>query len=147
MWLGSQAFYEATAFNANIASWNVLSVTTYTGAFDSIGLADCIKRGVYDNWGSTLQTAYPTWSSLCATPTAAPSAQTAITNANIAAAVTSWVTNPTTAATMYGNIVEWNTAAVTSMASVLASRPTFNADISKWNTASVSNMYQVCASS
>ncbi len=67
----SQAFYFAKAFNANIGAWNVLLVTTYTNAFDSAGLADCIKRGVYDNWESTLRAAYPTWSSLsavCATP-------------------------------------------------------------------------------
>jgi hypothetical protein len=71
-WLGSQAFSSATVFSANIGGWNVLRVTTYTSGFDSVGLADCIKRGVYDNWGSTLRTAYPTWSSLsavCATPT------------------------------------------------------------------------------
>lgn len=61
---GSQAFSYASAFNANIASWNVLRVTTYTAAFDNVGLADCIKRGVFDTWGSMLQKAYPTWSSL-----------------------------------------------------------------------------------
>ncbi len=71
-WFGSQVFNLATAFNANIASWNVQSVTSHANAFTSVGLADCIKRGVYDAWGSTLRTAYPTWSSLsavCATPT------------------------------------------------------------------------------
>ncbi len=64
MRLGSQAFKYASAFNANIGKWNVLCVTTYTSAFDGVGLADCIKRGVHDNWGSTLQKMYPTWSSL-----------------------------------------------------------------------------------
>ena len=67
----SQAFAYASAFNADIASWNVLRVTIYTSAFGGVGLADCIKRGVYDNWGSTLRTAYPSWSSLssvCSTP-------------------------------------------------------------------------------
>ena len=71
-WLGSQAFSSATVFSANIGGWNVLRVTTYTSGFDSVGLADCIKRSVHENWGSTLRTAYPTWSSLssvCATPT------------------------------------------------------------------------------
>ncbi len=72
VWLGAQAFYSAAAFSANIASWNVLRVITYTSGFDSVGLADCIKRGVHENWGSTLRNAYPTWgslSSVCATPT------------------------------------------------------------------------------
>ncbi len=27
-WLGSQAFYDATAFNTNIAAWNTASMTT-----------------------------------------------------------------------------------------------------------------------
>ena len=74
VWFGRQVLLHAMAFNANIASRNVLRVTTYSSAFDNVGLPDCIKRGVYDNWGSTLQ-AYPTWSSLssvCATPTSTP---------------------------------------------------------------------------
>jgi hypothetical protein len=139
-WLGSQVFNNAAAFNANIGAWNVLRVTTYANEFHSAGLADCIKRAVYDNWGSTLQTAYPTWSSLsvCAT---------AITNANIGTAVTAWLTDPTTATTTYGPIADWDTAAVTTMASLFypsgTAQPTFNADISKWNVASVSNMCQV----
>ena len=66
----AQAFQYAKAFNANIAAWNVLSVTSVSSAFDdSVPLEDCIKRGMYGNWGATLQTAYPTWSSLCGTPT------------------------------------------------------------------------------
>ncbi len=77
----SQAFCFAKAFNANIGAWNVLRVTAYSSnAFDSAGLADCIKRGVYDNWGSTLRTAYPTWSSLsavCATPAPSTTPSTA----------------------------------------------------------------------
>jgi hypothetical protein len=80
-------------------------------------------------------------------------AQTAITNANIGTAATLWLNDPTTAATTYGPIADWNTAAVTSMANLLyptvapdtwgTARPTFNGDISKWNVASLSNMYQV----
>ncbi len=74
-------------------------------------------------------------------------AQTAIANANIGTAVTAWLTDPTTAATTYGPIADWNTAAVTSMYQLFypssTARPTFNADISKWNVASVSNLDQV----
>ena len=68
-------------------------------------------------------------------------AQTAITDANIDAAVTAWIANPTTATTTYGNITGWNTAAVSNIASLFANQPTFNDDISRWNTASVSSMY------
>ena len=112
-------------------------MANYVYAFDSVGLADCIKRGVYDNWGSTLRTAYPSWSSLCY-----------ITDANLGTAVTAWATNPSTAQTTFGPIADWNTAAVTSMANLLFPNrpwPAFNDDISKWNTASVSNMKQACA--
>jgi surface protein len=70
-------------------------------------------------------------------------AQTAITDANIGAAATAWLTNPTTATTTYGPIADWNTAAVTSMASLFSYKSTFNSDISKWNVASVSNMDRV----
>jgi hypothetical protein len=49
-------------------------------------------------------------------------AQTAITDLNLEAAVTAWVTDEATATTTYGAIAGWNTAAV-------------------------SNMYQVCAAS
>ena len=76
-------------------------------------------------------------------------AQTAITNANIAAAARAWVTDPVMATTTYGSIADWNTAAVTSMTSLFnpagTARPTFNGDISKWNVARVANMYSVCA--
>ncbi len=134
--VGTQAFSQATAFNANIASWNVLRVTTFSSAFEGVGLTECIKRGVYANWGSTLQKAYPTWTSL----------SMCFTDTNIGEAVTAWATSPSTATTTkYGDIAGWNTAAVTSMASLFSSKPTFNADIGKWNVASVANMYQVRA--
>ena len=66
-------------------------------------------------------------------------AQTAITDANIDAAVTAWIANPTTATTTYGNIVGWNTASVTTMASQFSSQ-TFNDNIASWNVASVTSM-------
>jgi hypothetical protein len=85
----------------------------------------------------------------CCAFTPGAQAQTAITNANIGTAATAWLTSPSTAATTYGPIADWDTSAVTSMASLFypssTARPTFNADISKWNVASVSNMYAVCS--
>jgi hypothetical protein len=77
----------------------------------------------------------------CAFTPVAQAQPTTITNGNIGAAVTAWVTNPTTAAATYGNIADWNTAAVTSMESLFYNKPTFNGDISKWNVASVSTMH------
>ena len=57
---------SATAFNQNIASWNVLSVTTLTLAFDlafdsASVLSSCNKDAIYLAWGTTLRTAYPTF--------------------------------------------------------------------------------------
>jgi hypothetical protein len=58
-------FQFASAFNQNLASWNVLSVTTLPSAFDNTtALTDCYKKGMITAWGTTLQAEYPTWSSL-----------------------------------------------------------------------------------
>jgi hypothetical protein len=74
-------------------------------------------------------------------------ALTAITNSNIGAAATAWVTDPATATTTYGNIADWDTAAVTSMANMFNAaaaffkdEPTFNGDTSKRNASSVANV-------
>jgi hypothetical protein len=62
---GSQMFNSASAFNQNLATWNVVSVSNYANVFGSTtALADCYKKGMYTGWGATLQAAYPTWSSL-----------------------------------------------------------------------------------
>jgi surface protein len=59
------AFYKAAAFNQNIGRWNVRRVTSLSYAFDlAAALSDCNKRAIYSAWGTTLQTEYPTWSSL-----------------------------------------------------------------------------------
>ena len=58
-------FYNASALNQNLAVWNVSRVTSVASAFDSTtALSDCNKRAMSSAWGSTLQAAYPTWSSL-----------------------------------------------------------------------------------
>jgi hypothetical protein len=141
--VGLQAFNSAYKFNRNLASWNVLRVSDMGTSFDSTSaLSTSTKGTMYLMWGATLQAAYPAWA--CGNA----GMLTCITNANIAAAVTAWLTGPTTAATTYGPIGYWNTAAVMSMASLFypssTARPTFNNDISKWNTASVSTMASVC---
>jgi surface protein len=137
-------FNSATAFNQNLASWNVLGVTNFTDMWTgAIALSDCNKKAMYTRWGTNFQTAWPAFN--VTTCTVGSVCATCITNSNIGAAVTVWVTDPTTATTTYGNIAGWNTAAVTSMASLFKGKPTFNADISKWNVASVANMYEVCA--
>ncbi len=144
---GSQAFESASVFNQNLASWNVLRVSDSSGlnsAFDSTtALSSCNKGAIYRLWGATLRAAYPGFSSMCG----ASCSLTCLIDANIGTAATAWLTSPSTAATTYGPIADWDTAAVTSMATLFypsnTARPTFNADISKWNVASVSNMNRV----
>jgi hypothetical protein len=130
-------FNSATAFNQNLASWNVLRVTaagwatTWTGA----GLSNCNAGAMYSAWGATFQGEWPAYASYACVVSSV--CATCITNGNVAAAVTAWIGGD---ATTYGSIVEWNTAAVSCMADLFYNKPTFNADISKWNVVSVSNM-------
>jgi surface protein len=64
----ASGFWAASDFNHNLASWNVVRVSNFASAFDSTAaLADCHKRSMHNLWGSTLQAAYPTWSSFPAT--------------------------------------------------------------------------------
>ena len=59
---------SASAFNQDIAAWNVLRVSNVALAFDSTtALSDCYKMGMYTAWGTTLQKAYPTWANAAAT--------------------------------------------------------------------------------
>jgi surface protein len=125
----------ASAFDQNIAAWNVLRVSNLVSAFDSASaLSSCNKGAIYRLWGATLRAAYPTWSG---------ESIACLIDANIGTAATAWVTSPSTAATTYGPIADWDTSAVTSMTGLFGNRPTFNSDISKWNVASVSNMERV----
>jgi hypothetical protein len=125
-------FNGASAFNQNLASWNVLRVTSLASNFDlASALSSCNKGAIYRLWGVTLRTTYPSWSS---------ESNACLVDGNIGTAATAWVTSPTTAAATYGDIGDWNTAAVSSMYQLFNAKPTFNADIGKWNVASVSNI-------
>ena len=63
--------------------------------------------------------------------------RTPITDGDIKLAVLDWTMSPTTAATTYGNIGDWNVASVTNMQSLFYAMPTFDADIGRWNVARV----------
>jgi hypothetical protein len=68
-----QAFNGATAFNQNIAAWNVLSVSNLVSAFDSASaLSSCNKGAIYLAWGATLRAAYPTFFSSASVSSFAP---------------------------------------------------------------------------
>ena len=134
----SSMFQSTTAFNQNLASWNVLSTANVFIAFTSAsGLSACNQRAIYLGWGATLRAVYPEWP----TCTFGALCTTCITNANIATAVTAWVTNPSTATATYGPIGEWDVSTVSNMDQLFFNKPTFNSDVSKWNVASATTLY------
>jgi surface protein len=135
-WLGSQAFYQASAFDQNLAAWNMVRVANLYNSFTEAALSSCNQGAIYRLWGATLRAVYSTWSSMCG----ASCSLTCLVDGNIGTAATAWVTSPTTAATTYGNIADWDVSAVSSMYQLFDNKPTFDSDISKWNVASVSNM-------
>jgi hypothetical protein len=54
-----ETFNSASAFDQNLASWNVLRVSNFATAFDATALSNCNKMAMYTLWGATLQAAYP----------------------------------------------------------------------------------------
>jgi hypothetical protein len=100
-----------TATYGNIVGLNIAAVTSMTSLF------------------YPASTARPT--ALKANIILLPCAQALahITNANIAAAVTDWVSSPSTVATTYGPIADWNTAAVMSMYQRFMNLAIFNDDL------------------
>jgi surface protein len=132
----NQMFWNDNAFDQNIASWNVLRVTDLNHMFDGSALSGCNKGAIYRHWGATLRTAYPGFSSTCG----ASCSLTCLIDGNVGTAATAWITSPSTAATTYGPIADWDVSAVSNMYQLFYNKPTFNADIGKWNVASVSNM-------
>ena len=62
VWVCAQMFSSASAFNQNLAGWNILRVTSFASAFDSTtALSSCNKYKLYAAWGTTLRTAYPAY--------------------------------------------------------------------------------------
>ena len=128
---------DAAAFNQNIATWNVLRVGTFVSTFDSTtALSNCNKGAIYAAWGATFRTAYPGYSSMCG----ASCSLTCLIDSNIGTAATAWITSPSTAATTYGPIGDWDVSAVSNMYQLFYNKPTFNGNIGAWNVASVTTM-------
>jgi hypothetical protein len=64
VWLGSQAFYGASAFNQDLSAWNVARVSTFANMFDSATAFSSSNKGlVYCAWGATFRASYPGFSS------------------------------------------------------------------------------------
>jgi surface protein len=135
------AFKDAKAFNQNLVGWggnraSVLTTIFGSGPSGDTPLSNCIKGPIYLSWGTTLQGIYTAWNFWCG----ASCSLRCLVNNIIGTAATAWLTDPTTAATTYGPISDWETYGVSNMNSLFSGKATFNSDISKWNTVSVSNM-------
>jgi hypothetical protein len=66
MWLGSQAFNGASAFNQDLSAWNVARVSTFANSVDATAFSSSNKGLVYCAWGSTFRASDPGFSSdLC----------------------------------------------------------------------------------
>ncbi len=112
-----QTFKSATAFNQDLSAWNVARVSNFVDMFEAAtAFSSCNKGAIYRLWGATLRAAYPGFSSMCG----ASCSLTCLTDANIGTAATAWLTDPSTAATTYGPIADWDTSAVTIMQLVCA---------------------------
>ena len=112
-----QTFKSATAFNQDLSAWNVARVSNFVDMFEAAtAFSSCNKGAIYRLWGATLRAAYPGFSSMCG----ASCSLTCLIDANIGTAATAWVTSPSTAATTYGPIADWDTSAVTIMQLVCA---------------------------
>ena len=63
-----------------------------------------------------------------------------ITDLTIQTAVDDWVSDPSEATFMYGDISTWDVSQVTDMSELFKNKTTFNDDISSWDVSSVTNM-------
>ena len=145
----SLMFSGATAFNQNIGDWNTLRATNmsymfnYAPAFDqniTRWNTNSVSVSNYLNMFNGA-TAMIENKSADATPTSSYfNKVSSITQSNIVAAVTQWLSDPTNATNTYGHIKNWNTSAITDMHELFQNKTTFNDDISDWNVSAVTNM-------
>jgi surface protein len=113
-------FFEATAFNQDIAGWCVTNIVSEPSEFSAESPLSESNKPV---WGTCPKTLTP------------------ITDANIQTAVDLWVSDPSVATTIYGAISDWDVSQVTDMSELFKDKTTFNDDISNWDVSNVTNMY------
>ena len=160
-------FYYAESFNQNIGNWDVsngalmVDMLSYSGLntcnYDNtlqgwstldltpgkeLGASDINycdseteRQSIIDNFEWTIMDAGLNCTDECLV--------CAINNSNIQAAVDLWISDPTAAEAIYGNISDWNTSCVTNMFKLFKDYTAFNDDISDWDVSNVFNISEM----
>ena len=148
-------FYTASAFNQDISSWDVSSVTNMDYMFLE---ASAFNQDI-SNWCVTNITSEPSNFSIDSplaesnTPVwgTCPSNLTPITDDNFYTAINTCLsTNPEDGLcsdSEYGLMPDWDVSQVTDMSDAFEDKNTFNGDISAWDTSSVTNMSDMFSNS
>ena len=160
-------FYYAESFNQNIGNWDVsngalmVDMLSYSGLntcnYDNtlqgwstldltpgkeLGASDINycdseteRQSIIDNFEWTIMDAGLDCTDECLV--------CAINDSNIQAAVDLWISDPTAAESIYGNISDWNTSCVTNMFKLFKDYTAFNDDISDWDVSNVFNISEM----
>jgi surface protein len=124
-------------YEAILTGWSQQTVQPNV-ALGALGLTYCsgeaARQSLIDTYGWTITDA--------GRVTLGADCPYVFTNATLQTAVNEWVSNPTIAATTYGDISTWNVSQVTNMSNLFGGT-TFNGDISSWDVSSVTNMNEM----
>jgi len=122
-------FYQASAFNADLSSWDVSSVTDMRNMFREASAFNADISG-WDTSSVMIMYYMFAWTSAF--------------NADLSSWDVSSVTHMdymfTAASAFNADLSEWDTSSVTSMYFMFASASAFNADLSSWDVSSVTDM-------
>jgi len=125
-------------YDNTLQGWSALDLTPNV-TLGSSGISYCNseteRQSILDNFGWTINDGGLSCTDECLV--------CAINDSNIQAAVDLWISDPTAAEAIYGNISDWNTSCVTNMSELFKDYTAFNDDISQWDVSNVTNMQGV----